>query len=89
MTFRWLTRVLALSMVLGPFAATGNDAIDELTLLVDEAIAQNPSVEAMRARTRELSELAEISNAWPDPHVSVEYLNAPVDSFSISNVPQH
>jgi outer membrane protein TolC len=58
-----------------------------VTLLVDEAIARNPGVQAMRDRTRELSELAEVSNTWADPQVSVEYLNVPVDSFSISDAP--
>ncbi len=87
MRFKWLTQLLVLSIALWPLAAPGNEALDELTLLVDEAIARNPSVEAMRDRTRELSELAEVTNAWPDPHVSLEYLNAPVDSFSISDVP--
>ncbi len=87
MRFRWLAQLLALSMALWPLAAPGNEALDELTLLVDEAIARNPSLEAMRDRTRELSELAEISNTWPDPHLSLEYLNAPVDSFSIGDHP--
>jgi outer membrane protein TolC len=79
--------MLMLSTFLWPVTAAGDEVVDELTLLVDEAIAQNPSLEAMRDRTRELSELAEISNTWPDPNVSVEYMNAPVDSFSISDHP--
>lgn len=87
MRLRWLSQMLVLTVMLWPIAATGNGAIDELMVLVDEAVARNPGVEAMRYRTRELRELAEISNTWADPNVSVEYLNAPVDSFSISDVP--
>jgi len=91
MNFRWLTRMLMMSMMMSmmlwPVAAIGNEVADESSLLADEAVAQNPGVEAMRHRTRELHELAEISNTWSDPRISVEYLNAPVDSFSISDVP--
>lgn len=87
MNLRRLTRMLMLSMVLGPVAAIGDEVTDESSVLADEAVAQNPGVEAMRHRTRELHELAEISNTWSDPRISVEYLNAPVDSFSISDVP--
>jgi len=87
MRFRRFTHTLILSTFLWPVAAAGDDPTLDLTLLVDEAIAQNPNLEAMRDRTRELTELAEISNAWPDPYVSVEYMNAPVDSFSISDHP--
>jgi outer membrane protein TolC len=74
-------------MIWWPVAAIASDALDELTLLVDEAIAKNPGVEAMRDRTRELGELADVSDTWPDARLSVEYLNAPVDSFSISDIP--
>ncbi len=58
-----------------------------LLALADEAIARNPNVEAMRYRTRELRELAQISNTWPDPRLSVEYSNAPVDTLSVSDHP--
>lgn len=87
MRFRWVSHLLVAALALGPVAARSNETRDHLTLLVDEAIAKNPGVEAMRARTRELAELADLSNTWPDPNFSVEYMNAPVDSFSISDVP--
>ncbi len=87
MRSRWPTQLLVVSMVLWPVAVRGDGAANELAFLVDEAIAQNPGVEAMRDRTRELSELADISNAWEDPSVSVEYLNASTDSLSISDIP--
>jgi cobalt-zinc-cadmium efflux system outer membrane protein len=84
MNFRLIAQLMVVSLALFPMAAI---AQDDLTLLVDEAITKNPSVEAMRDRTRELGELAKISDTWPDARLSVEYLNAPVDSFSISDVP--
>jgi outer membrane protein TolC len=79
--------ILVLILSLWPSISIGNEAIDDPALLVDEAIARNPSLEALRDRTRELGELADIANAWPDPRVSVEYTNAPVDSFKVSDTP--
>lgn len=87
MRFRRIAQLLVLSLALGPMTARGNGASDPLTVLVDEAVAQNPSVEAMRSRTRELEELAEVSNTWPDPNFAIEYMNVPVDSFAIDDVP--
>jgi outer membrane protein TolC len=64
-----------------------SDPAEALSQLVDEALTSNPSLTAMRDRTRELGELARISNAWQDPRLSVEYSNAPVDTFAISDHP--
>ena len=53
--------------------ATGPD------LLADEAVAANPSLEAMEARTRQLAALAEVADLWPDPMLGVEYSSMAVD----------
>ncbi len=62
-------------------------AVDDPEILGEEAIRANPGLEAMRARSRELSELANVAGTWKDPMVGVEYLNAPVDSFAIDESP--
>ncbi len=55
--------------------------------LIAEAVAQNPSVDAMRHRTRSLGETASVASTWADPMFGVAYMNAPVDSFAIDESP--
>lgn len=70
-------------------AAAGDDApaAQDVEDLAREAVERNPNIEAMRARTRELTELADVASTWNDPSLSVGYLNAPVDSFRIDESP--
>jgi outer membrane protein TolC len=92
-----LAIALALTCVLaGPWLAGSALASDEaggvdvaatIPVLIDEAMAQNPGIDAMRARSRELDELARSAGVWNDPMVSVEYANAPVDSFRLDESP--
>jgi cobalt-zinc-cadmium efflux system outer membrane protein len=84
---RWLAPLLALTSLVSSTLAAGDVGMGGLSMLVDEALAQNPSLESMRDRTRELGELAEVANAWQDPLLSVELLNVPVDTFSIDDTP--
>jgi len=83
----FLTRVFAVSLALCPLSALAETADEDLSILIAEAVKQNPSVESMRDRTRELGELADIANTWQDARFAVEYMNAPVNSFSIKNHP--
>lgn len=62
-------------------------AVDDPLILADEAVAANPGIEALRARTRGLGELAGVAGIWKDPIFGVEYLNAPVDSFRLDRHP--
>ncbi len=55
--------------------------------LVIEALAASPSVQSMRHRTAALDERAAVAGAWPDPTLAVEYSNAPVTSFGLSDHP--
>ncbi|MBW2386104.1 MAG: hypothetical protein JRG92_20925, partial [Deltaproteobacteria bacterium] len=80
-----LTRALVTPCLL--LLAVSARATDDLAQLTREAVQRNPGIEALRARTRELSDLSDVSTTWQDPLFSVEYLNAPVDSFSISDSP--
>ncbi|MBW2232908.1 MAG: TolC family protein [Deltaproteobacteria bacterium] len=80
-----LTRALVTPCLL--LLAVSARATDDLAQLTREAVQRNPGIEALRARTRELTDLSDVSTTWQDPLFSVEYLNAPVDSFSISDSP--
>ena len=48
-------------------------AADDPTALAEEALAANPSLEALRARISELDALAGAAGSWSDPVVGVEY----------------
>lgn len=67
--------------------ATSAWAVDEPAKLAYEAIEANPTLEAMRARTSELSALAGAAGTWSDPVIGVEYSNAPVDTFALDDHP--
>jgi outer membrane protein TolC len=62
-------------------------AVDDPAALAEEALAANPSLEALRARIYELDALAGAAGTWSDPVIGVEYSNAPVDSFSLRDHP--
>ena len=67
--------------------ATSSLAVDDPAALAEEALAANPSLEALRARIYELDALAGAAGTWSDPVVGIEYSNAPVDSFSLRDHP--
>jgi outer membrane protein TolC len=81
-TLRWLPLL--------PFLASPAAfalALDDPSLLAEEAVAANPSLEALRARISELDALAGAAGTWSDPVVGVEYSNVLVDSFSLRDHP--
>jgi outer membrane protein TolC len=61
--------------------------VDEPGKLANEAIEANPTLEALRARADELDALAGAAGTWSDPVLGIEYANAPVDSFALSDHP--
>jgi len=67
--------------------ATSASASDVPSTLVDEALSANPGIEAMQARVRELDQLAEVADLWPDPMAAVEYSNVPTTSWSLDDHP--
>ncbi len=84
----WRPAILFCVALLWPtLGAASLDQDERVDALVAEALARNPDIEAMQARTRELDELAAVSGRWSDPRLSVAYLNAPVDSFRIDETP--
>jgi outer membrane protein TolC len=70
-----------------PSLATSALAVDDPGVLAEEALAANPSLEALRARIAELDALAGAAGTWSDPVIGIEYSNAPVDSFSLRDHP--
>jgi len=59
----------------------------DLAALAAEAITANPSVAALTHREQALRDEARVAGAWPDPRIVVEYSNAPVTTFSLSEHP--
>jgi outer membrane protein TolC len=79
-------RTLAAALLLA-LLATPARAVDDVDALAEEALAANPGLEALRARIAELDALAGAAGTWSDPVVGIDYLNAPVDSFSLRDHP--
>lgn len=79
-------RALGTALLLVLFA-TPTLAVDDPDALAREALAANPGLEALRARSAELDALAGAAGTWSDPVVGIDYMNAPVDSFSLSDHP--
>ena len=79
-------RALGMALLLAAFA-TPALALDDPAALAEEALATNPGLEALRARSAELDALAGAAGTWSDPVVGIDYQNAPVDSFSLRDHP--
>ena len=62
-------------------------AIDDPLELADEAVRENPGIEALQARTQALAAITRSVGTWQDPLLGIEYLNAPVDSFRLDRSP--
>lgn len=77
---------LATSILLGSAASSAHAKSDPLEL-AEEAVRENPGIEALRARSQALGEIVESVGNWKDPVVGIEYMNAPVDSFRLDQVP--
>jgi hypothetical protein len=75
------------SLLLAPLSAVGEPGEEAVGNLIAEAIKSNPAIESLHFRTAELHELASISSTWADPRIAVEYMNAPVDTFSLQDHP--
>ncbi len=51
---------------------------------VAEALAANPSLAAIEARAKALAEIPDQAESLPDPNLSINALNLPLDSLSLS-----
>jgi cobalt-zinc-cadmium efflux system outer membrane protein len=81
--------IMKLSIPLALLVAlpTSARAIDDPLELAEEAVRENPGLEALRAKSRMLTEIVGAVGTWKDPIVGVEYTNAPVDSFRLDRSP--
>lgn len=62
-------------------------ALDDPIELANEAVAHSPSLDALRARSRALSEYSKAAGTWKDPALSLEFVNLPVDSLDLDESP--
>lgn len=77
--------LICMSLVVGLEAHA--DETDAVERLVDEATTAHPTIASLDHRERALREQAAVAGAWPDPVLSVEYSNAPVTSFGLTEHP--
>ncbi|NOY61708.1 MAG: TolC family protein [Gammaproteobacteria bacterium] len=75
----WLACVLALSV--SSVQATETLSLDNA---VAQALAANPGLAAIEARAKALAEIPDQAGALPDPSLSVNILNLPLDSLSFT-----
>ncbi|MBC8292294.1 MAG: TolC family protein [Proteobacteria bacterium] len=75
-------------------APADNAAIEQAAIvpqparqLANQAVSANPGLAALRQRSAELEQLAEVAANWDDPRLSVDYLNTPVDSLALDDSP--
>jgi outer membrane protein TolC len=85
-TLKGGAKVLLVPLLMVALATTAL-AVDDPATLAEEALAANPSLEALRARIAEFDALAGAAGTWSDPVIGIEYQNAPVDSFSLRDHP--
>lgn len=78
--------VLALACLFLPGGIAWGAEVD-LEALQDRAVSANPDLVARQARVREIRSRAEVAGTWMDPMLAVEYSNAPVSTFSITDHP--
>lgn len=55
--------------------------------VVAATLSRHPTLEAARAQVQAAEAAQRVAGAWMDPQLSVEYSNAPIDSFDIGTHP--
>ncbi len=78
-----LQRLLFPSLLLGALSAQATEPLG-LQQAVDEALASNPGLAAITARAEALAAIPEQRGTLPDPRLSLNLLNVPLDSFSLT-----
>ncbi len=74
---------LALSLLLGAIPARAAEPLG-LRQAVDEALASSPGLAAIEARARALAAIPEQRGTLPDPRLTLNLLNVPLDSLSLT-----
>ncbi len=75
--------LLAAALMLGLHTAQAAEGLS-LDNAVAEALSANPGLAAIGARAQALAEIPEQSNTLPDPVLSINLANLPLDSFSFT-----
>lgn len=78
--------LVACLLLLLTLSISASRASEELSLdgAVAEALSANPSLAAIQARAEALAEIPDQADALPDPRLSVNLVNLPLDSFSFT-----
>ena len=86
--FRFRHRFTSCLLLVGAFvlAANSAQAVEVLSLdkAISKALSTNPGLAAIEARARALAEIPDQVEALPDPRLSVNIANLPLDSFSFT-----
>jgi len=75
--------LLAGSLALNVSAARATEVLS-LNEAVTEALSTNPGLAAIQARARSLAEIPDQAGSLPDPRLSLDLVNLPLDSFSFT-----
>lgn len=93
MNFRFLYRfdaalrlLLASAVVLSITSVRATELLS-LERAISEAVTANPDLAAMEARAKALAEIPDQVEALPDPRLSLNLLNLPLDNLSFSQEP--
>ena len=79
-----LVRLLSACVLILSVNTTQAAEVLSLNTAVTEALAANPGLAAIEARARALAEIPDQAEALPDPRLSVNIVNLPLDSFSFT-----
>lgn len=87
-TRAWCALVLSLLLPVAGWAQEAQQRIPDKFLPVEEAVAtavqNNPSLSEMQARYKALAEIPSQLGTLPDPVLSLNAMNLPVDTFNLS-----
>ena len=78
--------IVACLLLLLTLSISSSRASEELPLdgALTETLSANPSLAAIQAKAEALAEIPDQSDVLPDPHLSVNIVNLPLDSFSFT-----
>lgn len=84
--YRFAPSQIPLLVLVLMLSATGAGAAEVLSLdkAVAEALRANPGLAAIEARARALAEIPEQAESLPDPRLSINLANLPLDTFSFT-----
>ena len=88
MSSKFLCRFMAVKLVLLSgwlsFNSFAQESPSSLTAVVEEAVRSSSNLAAVKSRARALAELPSQQAALPDPRLSINLMNLPVDGFSFT-----